>query len=225
MQSSDAMNPKGKRKRVVIDPSDEERLHRALEHWAAGGDFVALRTRAFLLLLWDGSVRTSGALAMNAEDVVQDPRARRVTVLRRVVQRARDESDHRQRSFVVSARAQEAIAEYLRAARCGGWLPTDRLEGPLFLSSVLPGSGQRLSKRTAIHWWETFQRDHARDCSRTYTLDDLVYTGRLAYVAAADGNTESLSDHSGISRRMAAEYGLGSNVTPEDVMARLDRRR
>jgi hypothetical protein len=162
---------------------------------------------------------------MNAEDVVRDARARRVTILRRVAQRARDEGDHRQRSFVVSARAQEAVAEYLRAARNGGWLPTDRLEGPLFLSSVQPGSGQRLSKRTAIYWWETFQRDQAQDCSRAYSLDDLVYTGRLAYVAAADGNTDSLSDHSGISRRSAVEYGLGSNVTPEEVMAKLDQSR
>lgn len=79
MKSPDAMKPQGKRKRVVIDPSDEQRLHRALEHWAAGGHFVALRTRAFLWLLWDGSVRTSGALAMNTEDVVGDPRASRVT--------------------------------------------------------------------------------------------------------------------------------------------------
>jgi len=219
------MKPKGKRKRVIVNPSDEKRLQGALERWAAGGDFVPLRTRAFLLLLWDGSVRTSGALAMNAEDVVQDPRARRVTNLRRVVQPECDESDHRQRSFVVSARTQHALADYLGAVRCGGWLPTDRLEGPLFLSSVQPGSGQRLSKRTAIHWWETFQRGHARDCSRTYTLDDLVYTGRLAYVEAADGNTDLLSEHSGISRRSAAEYGLGSNVTPEEVMARLDKRR
>jgi integrase len=225
MQPRVAMNPKGKLKRVVIDPSDEKRLHGALERWAAGGDFVPLRTRAFLLLLWDGSVRTSGALAMNVEDVVRDPGARRVSVLKRVVQPARDENGHRQRSFVVSARAQQAIADYVRAVRYGGWLPTDWLEGPLFLSSVQPGSGQRLSMRNAIHWWETFQRDHTRDCSRTYTLDDLVYTGRLAYVAAADGNIASLAEHSGISRRSAAEYRLGSNLTPEDVMAKLDRRR
>lgn len=225
MQPRVAMNPKGKRKRVVIDPSDEKRLHGALERWAAGGDFVPLRTRAFLLLLWDGSVRTSGALAMNAEDVIQDPRARRVTIRRRVVQRARDESGHRQHSFVLSARAQQGLTEYLRAVRYGGWLPTDRLQGPLFLSSLRPGSGQRISMRTAIHWWETFQREHARDCSRTYTLDDLVYTGRLAYVNAADGNIASLAAHSGISRRWAAEYRHDSNVTPENVMAKLDKRR
>jgi integrase len=219
------MSPKGKRNRVVIEPSDEKRLLRALERWAASGDFVALRTRAFLLLLWDGSVRTSGALAMNAEDVVADPRARRVTILKRVVQRACEENRYQPRSLVVSDRAQQALAEYLRAVREGGWLPTDRLEGPLFLSSVRPGSGQRLSSRSAIHWWETFQSDHARDCSRTYQLDDVVYTGRLAYVKAAGGNTESLSNHSGISRRWAAEYRHDSNVTPEDVIAKLDKRR
>lgn len=139
------------------------------------------------------------------------------------MQRTSQNNDGLERSFVVSARTQQALAEYLRVVRQGGWLPTDRLEGPLFLSSVQPGSGQRLSKRTAIHWWETFQRDHGRCCSRTYTLDDLVYTGRLAYVNAADGNTDLLSDHSGISRRSAAEYRLASNVTPEDVMAKLDK--
>jgi integrase len=219
------MSPKGKRDRVVIEPSDEKRLLRALERWAASGDFVALRTRAFLLLLWDGAVRTSGALAMNAEDVVADPQARRVTVLKRVVQRACEENRYHARRIVVSDRAQQALAEYLRAVRQGGWLPTDRLEGPLFLSSVRPGSAQRLSTRSAIHWWETFQRDQAPDCSRTYQLDDVVYTGRLAYVKAAGGNTESLSNHSGISRRWAAEYRHDSNVTPENVMAKLDKRR
>lgn len=219
------MNPEGKRNRVVVDPSDEKRLLRTLERWAASGDFVALRTRAFVLLVWDGSVRTSGALAMNAEDVVADPRARRVTVLKRVVQHACAENRYQKRSFVVSTRAQQALTGYLRAALQGGWFPADRFEGPLFLSSVQPGSGRRLSKRSAIHWWETFQRDHAHGCSRTYQLDDLVYTGRLAYVNAADGNTDSLSNHSGISRRTAAEYRQDSNITSEDVMAKLDKRR
>lgn len=219
------MNPEGKRNRVVVDPSDEKRLLRALERWAAIGDFVALRTRAFVLLVWDGSVRTSGALAMNAEDVVADPRARRVTVLKRVVQRSCEENRYQERAFVVSARAQEALTEYLRAALKGGWFPANRLIGPLFLSTVQPGSGQRLSKRSAIHWWDTFQRDHVHDCSRTYQLDDLVYTGRLAYVKAAGGRTDSLSNHSGISRRTAAEYRPDSDITPEDIMAKLDKRR
>ena len=215
------VRPKGKRTRVGVDPDDEKRLLRALDLWADEGTLVALRTRAFVLLLWDGSVRTSGALALNVEDVVKDPKARRPTVLKKIIQRACQANDYRARTIALSARAQDAIADYLRGAQLRGLLPPQRLQGPLFLADV--EKGQRLSKRSAIHWWETFQQKHVSGCSRTYQLEDVVYTGRLKFMKAAAGNSELLSNHAGLSRRWAAEYRHDSNVTPEDVMEKLDK--
>lgn len=217
------MNPKGKRPRVVIDTVDQKRLLRALQIWADTGDLVALRTRAFVLLLWDGSVRTSEALALNVEEVVKDSRSRRPAVVQVIQQRPRVDNAYRGRSIVISSRTQDAIKEYLEAAREGGWLPNGQLKGPLFLSTRQPGTAQRLSPRSAIHWWEQFQKEHARDCSEKYQLEDVVMTGRVAYVRAAGGNTDSLSDHSGISRRWAAEYHSEPGLSPKEVMAKLDK--
>lgn len=217
------MNPHGKRARLVIDPDDQKRLLRALQLWADSGEFVALRTRAFVLLLWDGSVRTGEALALNIEEVVKDSRSHRPAVVKVIEQRRRAENAYRGRSIVLSPRTRDAIRDYLEAARDGGWLPNGQLKGPLFLSTRHPGKAQRLSPRSASHWWEQFQEMHASDCSRAYQLEDVVMTGRVAYVRAAGGKTDSLSDHSGISRRWAAEYHSEPGPSPEEVMAKLHK--
>jgi hypothetical protein len=198
------MTSQGKRARVQIARADEKRLLRALDDWAATGALVALRTRAFVLLLWDGAVRTRVALALNAEEVVKDPSAPRLKVLKLVQQRPCEANRHTERTFVMSERAQNAIADYLRVVREQGWLPGERLRGPLFLATVHRGTGQRLSPRSAIHCWEIFQKLHVPECSREYALDDVVYSGRLDYLQAAGGDSESLSDHSGLSRRWAS---------------------
>jgi len=214
--------PKGKRARVPLEAADQKRLLKALDLWADSRALVALRTRAFVLLLWDGSVRTSGALALNVEDVVKDPKARRVTVLKTIVQRPCEANDNKARTITLSARTQDAIADYLRGVQLRGLLP-QRLEGPLFLADVYQDGGQRLSKRSAIHWWETFQQKHVSGCSRIYQLEDVVYTGRLKFVRAAGGDTDVLSEHAGLSRRQAAEYRDETTTTPGDVMKKLDK--
>ena len=207
---------------MTIEPDDEKRLLRALDRWADSGALVALRTRAFALLLWDGSLRTSGALALNVEDVVKDPKARRPTVLKKIVQRPCEANAYRARTIALSARAQDAIADYLRGAQLRGLLQAQHFHGPLFLAEVQE-EGKRLSKRSAIHWWETFQQKHVSGCSRAYQLEDVVYTGRIKFIKAAAGNSELLSNHAGLSRRWAAEYRHDSNLTPEDVMEKLDK--
>jgi integrase len=208
---------------VPIEPADEKRLLRALDRWADDSSFVALRTRAFVLLLWDGSVRTSGALALNVEDVVRNPKARRPLVLKEIVQQPCKANNYDARTIALSSRTQNAIEDYLRGAQLRGLLQPQRLRGPLFLADVQHAEGKRLSKRSAIHWWEAFQHKHVTGCSRIYQLEDVVYTGRLKFVKAAGGDTELLSDHAGISRRWAAEYRHDSNVTPLDVMDKLDK--
>ena len=218
------MSSQGKRTRVRVDPRDEKYMLRVLDAWADTG-FVAARTRAFVLLLWDGSIRTKAALALNAEDVVEDPKASRIVVRERVNERPCEANRYRSREFVLSARARKALAEYLRSVRTGGWLPNGRLQGPLFLSSTEPGSAKRLSARSALHWWETFQEKVRDHCTREYQLDDLVLSGRMDYLEASGGDSESLSDHSGISRRWAAEYRSDHKLSPAEVMKKLDKSR
>lgn len=125
---------------------------------------------------------------------------------------------------MLSARAQDAIADYLRCAQQRSLLPPQRLRGPVFLADVQQKKGQRLSKRSAIHCWEMFQLKHASGCSRIYQLEDVVYTGRIKFMKAVGGDIGTLSSHTGLSRRWAAEYRHDSKITPEDVMANLDCR-
>jgi hypothetical protein len=145
-------------------------------------------------------------------------------VRREIIQRPCEENRYRERPLQLSARTQDALRAYLQAARELGWLP-EGLRGPLFVATVHQGDGQRLSPRSAIHGWDVFQKQFTSDCTREYELDDVVYSGRLAYLAAAGGDSDSLSEHSGISRRWAAEYRSEQKVSPADVMSKLDKRR
>lgn len=216
--------PVGKRKRVEIDSADAKQIVRAMEAWAKTGDFVALRTRAFVYLLWDGSLRTKAALSLNAEEVVTSPTTLRV--VKEVVQRPCEGNRYRELRFFISDRTRDAIKDYLGIVRRDGWLPTERFEGPLFLSSYHKGEGKRLSRRTAIHSWQVLLEEHAQ-VSQDYQLDDVVYTGRLAFLRAAGGDSTLLSQHAAISEIWASTgyRDEPSKGSPKDVLARLNKAR
>ncbi len=194
--------PSRVRKSVVIEPRDQSRIGAALERWASTGDFVALRTRAFVYLLWDGALRTKAAVWLNAEEVVKGPAAGRVHVVQEAVERACEGNNYRERRFLLSDRTRDATAGYLMAARADGWLAKgERLVGPLWISMHHHGSQQRMSQRTAVQAWHTFIG--GLSLSRAYQLDDLVLTGRVAFLQAAKGSTEVLSEHADVSPEWA----------------------
>ncbi len=228
-------NPVGKRKRVEIAPEDQRKIFDALEAWAAPvarGDagtaaefdrFVGLRTRAFVYLLWDGAVRTSIAVSLNAEDVVERPD--KLRVVQQVQQEPCEANRYRQQSFYLSDRTRAALKDYLAVVREDGWLPSSRFEGPLFLSSYHQGTGKRLSARTAIQAWRKLLVDHT-DIKVPYQVDDIVYTGRKAFLEAADGNSAVLAEHASITSKWAsAGYTESSSdgSSPRDVLARMQR--
>jgi hypothetical protein len=193
------------RKSVVIDPRDEARIVQALERLASSEEFAGLRTRAFVYLLWDGALRTKAAVWLNVEELVKDPRASRVHVVQQALQRACEGNNYRERMFLVSDRARDAIGDYLKAARDGGWLANaERLEGPLWISTHHHGSQQRMSQRMAMQAWRTFLDDVK--VSREYQLDDVVLSGRVALLQAAKGSTEAIAEHAGISPKWAEHY-------------------
>jgi len=195
----------GARKSIVILPADVPRIVRALEKWA-DDDIVALRTRAFVYLLWDGAVRTKTAVWLNIEEVVEDPRASRIQVVQEVVQRPCEGNDYKGRTFLMSDRTRRALVDYLKVARSGGWLAkADRLEGPLWISTHHIGIQARMSQRTAMQAWRTFLQG-VSGVSEKYQLDDVVLTGRITFLRAAKGSTDALSEHSNISPKWAAQY-------------------
>lgn len=214
------------RKSVPIDPRDQSRIIAALERWAATEDFVALRTRAFVYLLWDGAVRTKAAVWLNAEEVVKDPAAARIHVVQEIAQRPCEGNNYRERKFLMSDRTRNALVDYLKAVRAGGWLAKgDRLQGPLWLSTHHHGSQQRMSQRTAMQAWRTFVEEV--ELSREYQLDDIVLTGRIAFLQAAKGSTDVLSQHVGISAKWAGQYRehllTSPSSTTRDVISQLNK--
>ena len=144
------------RKSVVIAPADLTRIFDELERRARSGDFLALRTRAFVYLLADGVLKTKAAVWLNAEEVVQDPSGKRIRVVQEAVQRPSEANQYRKRKILMTDRTREAIAEYLAVARSEGWFPHGRLKGPLWIATEHRGTLQRLSQRTAMAVWRKF---------------------------------------------------------------------
>lgn len=214
--------PVGKRPRIEIATQDQEQIVRALEKWAATEDFVGLRLRAFVYLLWDGAVRTKVAVALDIEDLVADSDVLRIQD--RIVQAPCEANRYRELRFFLTKRTRAAVADYLKVARRDGWLVTSKLQGPLFISAQPRGGGKRVARRTMIHAWRDFLEAHTR-VKVPYSVDDIVYTGRLAFLRAADGDTSKLSAHTGLTEEWAGK-GFAKASSPDDtkdVLSRLDK--
>lgn len=212
---------RARRPAMELATQDVGALERALVTLAAEGDMVSLRTRAFILLLWDGAVRLKAAVAINAEEVVKDPASRRITVRRQISQRACEENKYQAHTFPISQRTQSALRDYLTIVRAEGWLPKGRLEGPLFLSSLFHGQGKRLTREAAMSAWDAFQREYFKERSQDYKMDDLVLTGRKSFLRAG-ASTRALSEYAAISRRSAETYSEASDDEPS-ALEILDR--
>ena len=212
---------KVRRPAIVLVNEDVGALERALASLAAQGDMASLRPRAFILLRWDGAGGLKAAVALNAEEVVKDPAARRITVRRQVSQRPCEENRYRAHTFPISRRTQAALSEYLAVVRAEGWLADGRLEGPLFLSSHFHGEGRRLTRRAAFAAWDTFQREYFNERTRDYKMGDLVLTGRRSFLRAG-GSTRALALYAAISWRSAETYYAPTNDEPS-ALEILDR--
>lgn len=170
-----------------ISKDSEKRIIASLTREAAGGDLVALRTQAIALLLWDGVVRTRGAVALNRTDF----RPRRKHGQLRV--------DGRE--VTLSPRAVAALDAYVR--RCPKPpQPLSSESAPLFLSTRQPD--KRLSQRTAVHAWRRFLADCVPEFEFVQ-LDDLVFSGRLRFMRSGHG-IEELIAHAGVSREWANHF-------------------
>ena len=210
-----------------IDQADQNRIFTALERLPDKEGLVGHRTRAFVYLLWDGALRTGAALWLDIEELVKDPTASRIRVVQEPVMRPCEGNKYRERRFVMSDRARDAIADYLREARSGGWLANEsRLAGPLWISTYPVGTQQRMSRRTAMAAWKTFL-EGVPNVSDDYQLDDVVLTGRVAFANAANASPELISEHAGIGTKAAARYSDHMASRPgsaRDVMTQLNQK-
>ena len=213
---------------ITISQVDQNRIIAALERLPDKEGLVGHRTRAFVYLLWDGALRTGAALWLDIEEVVKGPTVSRIHVVQEPVMRPCEGNKYRERRFVMSDRARDAIADYLREARRGGWLASgSRLEGPLWISTYPVGTQQRMSRRTAMQAWKTFL-EGVSGVSSDYQLDDVVLTGRVAFAKAANASPELISEHAGIGTKAAAKYSDHLPSRPgsaRDVMTQLNQKR
>jgi integrase len=208
------------RKGIVIEQRDQNRLLAALERRVETGDFVDLRTRAFIYLLWDGALRPGLVVGLNIEEVVKNPAASRIHVLEEAALPPSAANQYRPRPFLISPRARDAIADYLKAARSDGWLANPkRLEGALWISTHHRGTQQRMSQRTAMQAWHTFQQSLS-GLSQEYQLDDVVVTARVQFMRRVKGSraAEILAEHAGISSKWAGHYS--DHLSSPDSSAR-----
>jgi hypothetical protein len=210
-----------------IDQADQNRIIAGLERLPEKEGFVGYRTRAFVYLLWDGAMRTGAAIWLNIEEVVKDPKASRIHVVEEPVMRPCEGNKYRERRFVMGTRTRDAIADYLREARRGGFLANaSRLEGPLWITAIPAGAQQRMSRRTAMHAWKMFL-EGVPGVSDDYQLDDVVLTGRVAFATAANASPELISEHAGIGTKAAAKYSdhvPSRPGSPRDVMSQLNQK-
>lgn len=210
-----------------IHQADQNRIIAALERLPDKDGLLGYRTRAFVYLLWDGALRTGAALWLDIEEVVKDRAASRIHVVQEPVMRPCEGNKYRERRFVMSDRARDALADYLKAARTGGWLANgSRLEGPLWMSTQPVAAQQRMSRRTAMVAWKTFL-EGVPGISEDYQLDDVVLTGRVAFAKVANASPELISEHAGIGTKAAARYSDHLPSRPgsaRDVMTQLNQK-
>lgn len=215
------MNTIGDRPSILIGHADQRRILDALRLWCASGDFVALRTRAFVHLLWDGALTPKGALSLNLRDVLV-LEAGRNRVRTEIEQAPCEANRYRGRRCGMRARTRDALRAYVEYGWAVGWI-TEGLKAPLFVSTASALPPQRLSIPKAKLVWRAFQQDYARP-SRIYEMRDVVYTGRLAFLRAAGGRVEVLRQHMGRTPTfLESRRDLHSDrCRPGDVLEALD---
>jgi len=149
-------------------------------------------------------------------------------VVKQAVQRPCEGNTYRERSFLLSERARDAISDYLKVARNEGWLAnSERFEGPLWISTHHRGTQPRMSQRMAMQAWRSFLDDVK--VSREYQLDDVVVTGRVTLLKAAKGSTNAVAEHAGITLKSAGHYRehllRSPSSTARDALLQIDKQR
>lgn len=186
----------------AIDELDRAKLLATLTQWAASQSFYALRTRALILLAWGSALRLSECLALNVDQILEDPTAETLSRIRGTAYVRADQTKGRRVGhtrwtsagpFVLTKPARQALRAYLQESIRRGYLSLPPKRGtPLFVT--LKGrvdKGQkvkrgRLGKRAAQHSWSSVQR--RAGMQDIYRFHDLRHDALTRLGDAAQGN-------------------------------------
>lgn len=212
----------------AIDDHDRGKLLATLTQWAAGRSFLALRTRALVLLAWGSALRISELLALNVDQVLEDPRAATLGRIRSTGYVRGEQSKGRRKgpqrwtsagTFIITKPARAALRDYLIEALERGYLTLPASSSsPLFVAlKGRVGKGQkvrrgRLGKRAAQSTWDTVQRKAG--LHDPYRFHDLRHDALTRLGEAAKGNPFRVAQYGRLKDiRTASRYVHGSIAT------------
>jgi integrase len=211
----------------AIDDGDRGRILAALTQWAASGSFYALRTRALILLVWGSALRLSEALALNIDQILEDPTLDRLGRIRGTALVRADQSKGRRKgprrwnssgAFVLTKPARIALREYLAECHKRGWvtLPVKR-DTPLFVTvkggkSKGAPSRERLGKRAAQRSWTEVQK--RAKVHEHYRFHDLRHDALTRVGDVSSGNVFKVAQFGRLRDiRTAQRYVHGSTAS------------
>ncbi len=179
-----------------IDPLDRERIVATMNAWVESEhSFLALRTRAFVLLCWGSGLLVSEVISLNLADVLV------IDAVATGRWSARGAKPERFRGAVVSKRgrvapgelftitraARAALREYVTQGVKAGWLQFPN--GPLFVGTR-GRARARIGVRAAQHTWTELQT--RAQLERHYRTDDLRHDAIKRFAARAHGNVHRI---------------------------------
>lgn len=225
----------------AIEPSDRDKILRTLTEWSHSKSFLSLRTAAIVLTAWGSALRLSELLALNLDQLLEDPKGETLGRLRGTVYVRAEQSKGRRKgaarwnsagSIVLTKRSRQALRAYLLEAIRRGWLTLPAPEGtPVFLAIKLgkprrdgtrPANHSRLGKRATQHSWTQLQiRAGVMDVYRYHDLRHDALT-RIGHVSG--GNVFKVAQFGRLKDiRTAGRYVHGSIATLTELAELGDR--
>lgn len=212
----------------AVDDADRAKLLATLTQWAAARSFLALRTRALILLAWGSALRLSETLKLDLDQVLEDPSLRKLGRIRSTAYVRGEQAKGRRKgprrwesagAFIITKPARAALRDYLIECVRRGWLTLPAPKGtPLFLTiKGRVGKGQRvqrgrLGKRAAQHSFTSLQK-RAR-ISDPYRYHDLRHDALTRLGDASNGNPFKVAQFGRLKDiRTAQRYVHGSIAT------------
>lgn len=231
-----------------IDDGDRERVLAHLKAQAERPDqFLHLRNRALIVLAMTSALRVKELVALNVDQVLEDPRASTLGRLRSSGYLKPDQSKGRRKgprrwtsagAFIVTKLARDAVRAYLVERIKRGWLTLPLVAGvdvPLFITWKRTTSARarsravdvpgRLSKRAAqLAWTEVQTRSRV---AQRYRFHDIRHDALTRMADASNGNPFRVAQFGRLSDiNTAQRYVHGDVGTLEDLahMAALPNR-
>lgn len=215
----------------AIEDSDRARVLSTSAKWASSGDFNALRTHALVLLAWGSALRLKEAIALDLDQVLEDPTSEKIGRLRAsaFVRPEQSKGSRKGKStwtsaglFLITKQARAALRAYLEECIKRGWLTLPAPKGtPLFIT-IKGGrtkgalSRQRLSKRAAQHTWGQLQL--RAGIATAYNFQDLRHDSLTRIGEASDGNVFRVAQFGRLKDiRTAQHFVRGSTATVAEL--------